>query len=109
MEITICYIIISVLEAFIIWHYCSRLFTYLYSKKIVNICFIIAYALLFVVLQKETFWINLFAFIIVNFILISFLYNIHWYTAFFHASVISIVMNLSEIGQISKPSLFNNF
>lgn len=100
MEITICYIIISVLEALILWHYCSSLFTSLHSKKIVNVCFIIAYTLLFVVSQKEVFWINLSAFLIVNFILILFLYNIRWYSAFFHASVIAIVMSLSEIGQI---------
>lgn len=55
------------------------------------------YALLFLTSYFENIWINLTLFLMANFIAILTLYNLKWLSALFHASIITIVMGLSEL------------
>lgn len=97
MEITICYMIIYIIEAFILWQYCSDLFTPKYSKKTEGFILFIAYIILFLLSFLENFAINLLAFMLVNFVIILYLYNVKWYSTIFHASIITTIMTLSEL------------
>ncbi len=97
MENTICYIIIYILEAFILQQYCSELFYPRHSKTKEYLLLFNAYAILFFISLLENIWINLFAFLTTNFIIILALYHIKWLSALFHSAIITIVMGLSEL------------
>lgn len=97
MEITICYIIIYLLEAFILWQYCSNLFFPRHSKLINYTLLLASYTVLFLISFLEIFWINFIAFFIVNFLLIFISYQTKCNSALFHASIITIVMGFSEL------------
>ena len=106
MAVKICYIIIYIFEACILLQYCKNLFSPKYTwKKEIPVLFI-CYSLLFLCSLNESFWINFFAFFIINFIFIFFMYNLKWLTAFFHAFVITIIMVLSELGILILLSYF---
>ncbi len=55
------------------------------------------YGVLLFIGLAETGWLNTVAFIITNFIIILILYQVKWYSAFFHALIVFIVMALSEL------------
>ena len=97
MELTIYYIIIYILEAFILWQYCSNLFYSKYQKRTEGILLVIFYVPLFLVSLLKIFWLNMIAFIIINFILFLVLYQIKWHSALFHTFIVTIVMGLSEL------------
>lgn len=88
---------IYILEALILWQYCSELFYPRYSKKTEYLMLLSVYALLFLTSYFENIWINLTLFLMANFIAILTLYNLKWLSALFHASIITIVMGLSEL------------
>lgn len=106
MEKTICYIIITLLEALIAWQYCSHLFRPKYSKKVECVLFITAYAAQLPVLYLKSIHNNLLIFIIINLSLILILYHIKWYTALFHTLFITVLMGLSELCVIGILSHF---
>lgn len=96
MEIIICYIIIYLIEAFILWHYCSNMF---YSKHTKFIeCLIIAplyLSMVPLVLHGNIFF-NIFSFLIINFIYIFLLFETKWSSSLFHASITTCIMTISE-------------
>lgn len=108
MEITICYLVIYIIEAFILWQYCSELFIAKHSRKKEGLCIFIGYTLLFLISFAELFWLNIISFAAINFIIIFILYHVKWYTAFFQASIITIIMTLSELVIVNITSRFSS-
>lgn len=106
MAVKICYIIIYIFEACILLQYCKNLFLPKYTwKKEIPVLFF-SYSLLFFCSLSESFWVNFFSFLVMNFLYIFFMYNIKWLTAFFHSFVITIIMVLSELGILVLLSYF---
>lgn len=108
MEITISYLIIYIIEALILWQYCSDLFSRVYSVKFERICLLAAYAVLYIISFSEIFWINLISVTVIDFIIIFVLYDVKWHTALFHTSIITTVMILSESGILSIITHFTS-
>lgn len=101
MGIKICYTIIYIIEAFIIWQYCSNLFEARFKKWVEGVSLTSFYTILFLISCLDNFWANVIAFITINFILIYVLFQIKWSTALFHTFIIVIIMGLSELFVIS--------
>lgn len=104
MEYTICYIIIYILEAFILRQYCTELFYSTHTKKTEYFLLFFSYAILFLISLLKIFWLNLITFLLANFIIILLSYHIKWLSALFHSSIIAIVMGLSELVVLSITS-----
>lgn len=120
LENTICYIIIYVLESFILQQYCSELFYSRHSRKTEYFLLFIAYTILFLTSLLKAVWFNLIMFLFINFTIILLLYHIKWLSALFHSSIVTIVMGLSElvvlgitshstIGFYKEETYFRNF
>lgn len=105
MEKTIFFIIAYIFEGFILWHYCSCLFTSVYARKTECICLAFSYTILFIISFAGVPWANTFSFTLLNFILILVLYKEAWYSSLFHSLAITIAMNLSELIIISLGNL----
>lgn len=99
--------IVYIIEALILWQYCSYLFSRVYSVKFECICLFVAYAVLYIISFSEIFWINLISVTVIDFIIIFILYDVKWYTAIFHTLIITIIMALSELGIISIITHFS--
>lgn len=97
MEIKICYIMIYIIEAFILWQYCSNLFKTRYAKWVEGVLFTMFYVVLFIISCFDELWVNVIAFIFINLIIIRVLFQIEWSAALFHTFIIIIVMGLSEL------------
>lgn len=106
MAVTICYIIIYILEACILWQYCKNLFSSKYTIQREIPALLFSYSILFFCSLYENFWINFFMFLIINFLYIFFMYYLKWLTAFFHSFLITMIMVLSELGFFSLLSYF---
>lgn len=106
MSIRVCYIIIYILEACILWQYCRNLFPSKYSRQREAITLFFCYSILYIGSLFDSFWINFFMFLFINFIFISLTYHIKILTAFFHSMLITMIMVLSELGILSINSYF---
>lgn len=106
MEITIVYMVIYIIEAFILWQYCSNLFDSRYSKRTEGALLLAFYAILFLTSFLKNIWINTIAFTVVNFVILLSLYHIKWHSAIFHTLITTTVMDLSELFVLSINSHF---
>ena len=97
MLVLIYYMILYIAEAIIAWQYCSSLFYSKYSKIREGISLLVSYFVLLIIGLSEMVWMNIPAFVIVNFIIIAMMFRIKWQSAFFHSLIISVVMALSEL------------
>lgn len=97
MEIIICYIVIYLVEAFIIKQYCSTLFVSRHTASIEWSTVLLLYGFLFAVSFVENPILNTVAFLIMNFIFMFFSYEIKGTTALFHSVIATISMCLSEL------------
>ncbi len=97
MLVVIYYMVLYIAEAFIAWQYFSSLFYPQYSRKTEGILLFAGYGILLMIGLAEIGWLNTAVFIITNFVIVFSLYHVKWYSAFFHALVIFIVMALSEL------------
>lgn len=97
IEIILCYLFIYIIEALILWQYCSNMFFAKYSA--LSNCFlaILVYVVPFITVFNENFWLNSLLFCLANFIYIYLIYKTHWYNALFHATITTILMILSEL------------
>jgi hypothetical protein len=97
MQTFIYYGIIYIIEAFILKQYCSKLFLSKFSEKtqwgVISACHIILFAISILEIQ----WMNLAALICFIFITIFTLYEIKWYSAFFHVFIIVAIQCMSEL------------
>lgn len=89
--------IIYIVEACIVWQYCSSIFYSRYSKKTEGFVILVCYSILLFTSLLELPWLNTLAFAIINYIVIIVLYQAKWYSVLFHSLMITIVMSLSEM------------
>lgn len=106
MSIRVCYMIIYILEACILWQYCRNLFLSKHTRQSETFVLFFCYSLLYAGSLFEKFWINFFMFLIVNFIFILLMYHLKLLTAFFHSLLVTMIMVLSELGILSIISYF---
>ena len=92
MEVLFCYVIIYLVEAFILWLYCNDLFIAKYSTRQTIISLLIFYSLLFILTRFDSYLLNSFAFFMVNLLFISLFYTIKWSSALFHAGITTVAM-----------------
>ena len=97
MEIYICYFLIYFIEALILKQYTSVLFYPKFSKKAEYSALFICYGLLFLISFQKNFLINILSFFLINFLFIAKSYQTTWFSAFFHASVITTIMTATEL------------
>lgn len=97
MGITICYIIVYLVEAFIIKQYCTTLFFSRRAKLAEWITTLLIYSILFGISFIENALLNTAAFFIFNAIFIFFLYDVKWTSALFHAMIATVAMSTSEL------------
>ena len=97
LDIIIAYVVIYVIEAFIMWHYCVSMFDSKRSKYFEFFGVFPLYLALVYTVLFENMFLNMAAFIVVNFIYIFYFYEAKWYTAFFHSLITACVMGLSEM------------
>lgn len=111
--VTICYLIIYILESFILIQYCNNLFRTTLPGKVKYPVLFVCYSILFGISLYENFLINFFMFLFLNFICIFIIYDLKWLTAFFHSFLITIIMVLCELAFFSMmshfaPDFYNN-
>ena len=109
MNIIICYAITFLVEAFILKHYCSTLFISKYSATREWLSILGAYSILFAISRLEIVALNTCAFLIINFILMWYLYETTYISAFFHSTIITIIMGFSEliVAGLNSQNTFN--
>lgn len=97
MITTICCFFSSFVEAVILWQYTSTLFVpkCLTKTRLSLLCFF--YLILFVVSLFEFKWLNVFLYLLFNFIFLITGYQLKWYLAFFHSAVLTAVMAMCEL------------
>lgn len=120
MDFFVAYFIIYVIEGLILWQYSINIFPSKFSSAISSIGSIIIFLIPFLSVFQNNMWLNVLTFTCASFIYIMAFHKAKWYTAFFHATINTIVMSLSEllvVGLISnfaydfyeKTYLFSNF
>lgn len=110
MEVLLCYIIIYVIEAVILWLYCNDLFHPRYSVSRTISILSTLYGMMFGLSFLNIFPLNGFAFLLSNFIIIYFCYDTKWYAALFHAGITTTAMGLGELISLSFfPYFTRNF
>lgn len=96
MSISICYAVIYILEACILWQYCQNLFSSKYPRQNEAVFLFLGYFILFAGSFFDNYLLNLILFFLVNLICIFIIYQIKLLTALFHALFTTISMLLSE-------------
>lgn len=110
MELAIIYIIIYLVEAFILWHYCINMFYPKANRLTEWLCIIPLYIILLLTSSQNYSYLNLFTFLLGNFLYIFILFYSKWYVAFFHSAIATCVMSLSEVLIANLiPNLVYNF
>lgn len=110
MEVLFCYVIIYLVEAFILWLYCNDLFISKYTVRQTVLCLSALYSMLFCLSMLNIYALNAAAFLLTTFIFIYFLYDTKISTAIFHTGVITIAMGFGEILSLSLfPDFARNF
>lgn len=97
MDFLLYYGIIYLIEALIIWQYSIQMFQPKSPKSIALCLSIVIYIIPFVISLTENIWLNIFAFIMVNFIYIHITFVTEWYIALFHATIATAVMSITEL------------
>lgn len=97
MKNIICYFFSFFVEAMILWQYSSHLFSAKRKpwEKTLMLCGL--YFILFGVSLFESIWFNIILYFSLNFIFLITQCCLNWYTAVFHASILTAVMTTSEL------------
>ena len=106
MEVLLCYIIIFLVEALILWLYCNDLFIQKHSNRQAVLSLLAMYCLLFFLSNLDIYIFNAVAFFTVNIIFIHTFYDTKWSSALFHAGITTIAMSF---GELISFSLFPDF
>ena len=110
MEILLCYIIIYLVEALILWLYCNDLFTPRYTARRTALSLFVLYSILFLLSLQDIYQLNAAAFLAANFIFLYFFYDTKWSSALFHAGITTIAMVFGELLSLSFfPDFARNF
>lgn len=105
MDIIVCYALIYLIEAIILWQYCNNMFSTDKSLFCQVVAAILLYCVPFTMIYLENFWLNSVLFLSANFIYLLFVFRTRWHTAFFHGTILTIMMSASElivVGLISQ-------
>ncbi len=97
MTIIISCAITILLEFFITCYYCLKVFKAKYSHTAFFCCAAALYVLLFGITLQESVTANLISFLLVNWLLIGSFFRIEWYSALFHAFLLTVVMATTEV------------
>lgn len=97
MEIILCYVIVYLIEALILWLYCNDLFISKYTIRQTIVSLFALYGLLFLLSLFDNYILNSSAFLFANFIFIYLFYHAKWTSALFHAGFTTVAMFLGEI------------
>lgn len=108
MSVSICYAVIYILEACILWQYCRNLFSSKYTRQCEAAVLFLGYSVLFAGSFFDNYWLNLTLFFIVNLACILIMYQPKLLTALFHDLFITIAMLLSEICILGVFSYFGS-
>lgn len=97
MENIIFYFLCFIVEAIILLQYASRLFIAKHSSKKIITILCILYIFLFVVSLFNIKWLNMSLYLLANFIFLFTQYNLKYYSAFFHSTLLAAVMGMCEL------------
>lgn len=97
MEILLCYIIVYLIEALILWLYCSDLFNSKHTIRQTIVSLFALYGLLFFLSLFDNYILNSSAFLFANFIFIYLFYHVKWASALFHAGITTMAMFFGEM------------
>lgn len=97
MEILLCYVIIYLIEALILWLYCNDLFIPKRTIRQTIVSLFALYGLLFFLSLFDNYILNSSAFLIANFIFIYLFYHVKWASALFHAGITTVAMFFGEV------------
>ncbi len=108
MNAVIYYSVIYILEAYIIWHYCSNMFLFRFNRLITSLMIIPLYTITLLTIPYQNILLNMLAFCTVHFLYIL-LFKVKWYSAIFHAAITTSIMSLSElvVGTIVPSALYD--
>lgn len=106
MEIYICYFLLYLIEALILWQYASNLFRPKFNKLRESLFLTCIYIILMFIFIYQDFFINTFTFLLGNFVFLITMYQSKWYSALFHAFITTIAMGTSELMVFSFMSHF---
>lgn len=106
MEILLCYAIIYLVEALILWLYCNDLFAPRYTARKTALSLFVLYSLLFFLSLLDIYQLNAVAFLAVNYIFLHIFYNAKWSSALFHTGITTIAM---EFGELLAFSFYPDF
>lgn len=110
MKIVLCYFTAYIIEALILRQYCSAFFSSKKNPRLQWGLLFVLYFALFSVSFLENFSINTASFLLANALFIHLIYDIRWSTVFFHSTILTTIMSLSElvtVGFISR--MVNDF
>ena len=91
------YIIVSVIEAFILWLYCNNLFIARYKNVTALILTLVIYVLLIPVCMLNNPIFNAISFVLMTFVVIIAIYKVSIFSAVFHGIMLTFIMGLSEL------------
>ncbi|MBP3451642.1 MAG: ATP-binding protein, partial [Agathobacter sp.] len=97
MESFIYYGLIYFVEALIIWQYGVQMFPSKYSKSTELLWSILLYTIPFALSLVENIWLNIFSFIVINFVYILVIFKTAWHIALFHSAIVTAIMGITEI------------
>lgn len=108
MTFTIFYIILYILEAFILWQYCTNALVPRKGKTLELISCIAGYGLLYLLSQLDLFWSNLISTFVVHFLIILVAYKHKWYTVLLHSAITTMMMASTELIVLAIVSRFTS-
>lgn len=100
------YLFSFLVEAVILWHYSSSLFTAKCKIHIRLISLCSLYTLLLAASLFQSVWLNVVLYFCVNFIFFATQYNVKWQSALFHSAILTAVMGMCELIAYSIISRF---
>lgn len=110
IEVTWCYALVYIAEAFIGWLYLSEIFQPKVNKYVLWLLYGLGYGIAFVVFRDHLVWLNIFVFILLHIGLIRIGYISNWIGALFHSCLLTAFMFVAEIVTAFPLSmLFSSF
>lgn len=107
MNTTIFYFFTYVVEAIILWQYCSCIFLPKHGFQHEIALLFPSYFTLFLISLQHNFIYNIIAFLLINFIFIVFMYHAKYMSALFHAFISTVFMGMSELAVLAIISRFS--
>ena len=110
MEVLLCYIVIYLIEALILWLYCNDLFVARYNVRKTLVSLFALYSLLLVLSIFDNYLLNSSAFLFANFVFIYLFYHVNRIPALFHAGITTVAMFFGEVILFTfLPDFAHNF